>query len=116
MDLAQLLHATSSSRRGASGRRNHPINLRPYPYPFDEAKAINSQIMTRHYKATISLLTIGETKILSLIPHGGITDTTLKPPLKHLQRLGKGSRCIYMSTSGPKAVRNSNPKILIFWY
>ena len=58
MDLTQLLQATSSSRRGASGRRNHPINLRPYPYPFDEAKAINSQIMTRRYTVAISPLTV----------------------------------------------------------
>ena len=54
MDLAQLLQATSSSIRGASGRRNHPINFHPYPYPLDEGKAINSQIMTRRYAAAIS--------------------------------------------------------------
>ena len=84
MDPAQLPQATSLSRRGASGRRNPPINLRPYPYPLDEGKTINSQIMTRRYTAAISPLTVGETKILSLTHHGGIIDTTLKPPLKHL--------------------------------
>ena len=113
---AQFPHATSSSRRGASGRRNPPINLRPCPYPLDEGKAINSQIMTRRYIAAISLLTIGETKILSLTPCGGVTDTTLKPPLKHLQWLGKKkkNKCIYTSTLGPTKVRNSNPETLIF--
>ena len=72
--------------------------------------------MARRYTAIISLLTVGETKILSLTPHGGVTDTTLKPPLKHLQWLGEGSWCIYTSTSGPKEVLNSNPETLILWY
>ena len=110
---AQLPQATSMSRRGASGWRNPPINHRPYPYPLDEGKAINSQIMTRCYAATISLFTIGETKILSLTPHGGITDTTLKPPLKHLQWLGKGKRCIYTSTSGPTRYKTLTQRL---WY
>ncbi|KAK9995959.1 hypothetical protein SO802_020645 [Lithocarpus litseifolius] len=88
MDPTQLLQETSSSERGASGRRNHPINLRSHPYPLDKDKAINLQIMARHYTALISPLTIGEVKIL-LTPHGDVTDTTLKPPLKYLQRLGK---------------------------
>ena len=85
MDSTQFLQATSSSIRGASGWWNHPINLRPYPYPLDEGKAINSQIMTRRYVAAISLLTVGEIAeigILSLTPHRGVTDTTLKPPLR----------------------------------
>jgi len=95
MDLAQLPWATSSSRRGVSGRRNHPINLHPYPYPLDKGKAINSQIMAMRYTIAISLRTVREAKILSLTPHGGIIDATLKPPSKHLQRLGKGSKYIY---------------------
>ena len=71
-------------------------------------KEINSQIMTRCYIVAISLRTIGETKILSLTPHGGVANTTFIPPLKHLQRLGKGNICIYTSTSRPTKVQNSN--------
>ena len=104
MDPAQLLWATSLSRGGASGRRNHPINLRPYPYPLDEGNAINSQIMAMRYTIAISLRTIGETKILSLTPHGGVANTTFIPPLKHLQWLGKGNMCIYTSTLRPTKV------------
>ena len=37
--------------------------------------------------AIMSLRTVGETRILSLTPHSGVTDTALKPPLKHLQQL-----------------------------
>ena len=95
MDPTQLLWETSSSRGGASGRRNHPINLHPYPYPLDEGRAINSQIMAMRYTTAISFLIVRKTKILSLTPHRGVTDGTLKPPLKHLQQLGKGSRYIY---------------------
>ena len=43
----------------------------------------------------ISLLTVGETKILSLTSQGSVTNTTFKPPLEHPQWLGKGSRYIY---------------------
>ena len=53
----------------------------------------------------MSLLPDGKTKILSLIPHRGITNTTLKPPLKHLQWLGRRNKCIYSNTPGPEKVR-----------
>ena len=95
MDPAQLPQATSSSRRRANGRRKHPINVRPYPYPLDEGRAVNLKIMAMGYTTAISFLIVRKTKILSLTPHGGVTDGTLKPPLKHLQQLGKGSRYIY---------------------
>jgi len=42
MDPAQLPRAASSSIRGASRQRNHPISLRHYLYPLDEGSAISS--------------------------------------------------------------------------
>ena len=51
--------------------------------------------MAIHYTTVISLLTVREKKILSLTPQGGVTVATFKPPLKHLQWLGKESRDIY---------------------
>ena len=57
------------------------------------------------YMAIMSLRTIGETRILSLTPHKGITDTALKPPLKHLQWLEGRSKHIYTNTPRPGKVR-----------
>ena len=51
--------------------------------------------MAIRYTIVIILLTFRETKILSLTLQGGIVVATFKPPLKNLQRLGKGSRYIY---------------------
>ena len=45
-----------------------------------------------------------KTKILLLIPHRGITNTTLKPPLKHLQLLRRRNKCIYSNSPRPEKV------------
>ena len=54
-------------------------------YPPDEDEATHPQSMTKRYMIIMNLYTVGETKILSLTPHKGIANTTLKPPLKHPQ-------------------------------
>ena len=72
------------------------INLRYLLYSSDEDEAIHSQSMMKRYMTIMSLRTVGETEILSLTPHKGVTNTTLKPPLNHHQRLEGRNKHIYI--------------------
>ena len=54
------------------------------------------QSMKKRYMTIMSLHTVGETEISSLTPHRSVTDTKLKPPLNHHQRLGGRNKHIYI--------------------
>ena len=68
------------------------------------------------YTIVISLLTVRETKILSLTHQGGVTDTTFKTPLKNASNGYEKEVGIYTSISRPKEVHNFDTETLIFWY
>ena len=79
------------------GREQHQYSSIPWCLP-GEDEVIHPQSMTKCYMTIMSLRTVGETKILSLTPHKSVTDTTLKPPLKHHQQLEGRNNRVYIPT------------------